>query len=119
MRFLLPAVLVTALTSSSGEAADNYTAAGLGAVSCGAWTAARRDRQAGDVEQWILGFLTGMADLAASVPVQSKMDPLSGVDAEAVWAWVDNFCRAHPLEKVVRAGEAFATAHPEDTSRKR
>ena len=52
-------------------------------------------------EQWLLGFLTGTADLAATPGViePGKLDPLRGVDAEAVWAWVDNYCHAHPLAK--------------------
>jgi hypothetical protein len=112
MRFLLPAVLVIVLISSAiSSAAEAYTSAGSGTASCGAWTAARRDRQALNLEQWILGFLTGVADLAASrgVTVPGKVDPLNGVDVQAVWAWVDNFCHAHPLETVIEAGEAFAT----------
>jgi hypothetical protein len=112
MRLLLMALGV-ALMTGSAAAAEKYISGGLGTASCGAWTAARRDRQALGYEQWLLGFLSGFADLAASdCPCPAKMDPLRGVDAQGVWAWIDNFCRAHPLDEGLEAGEAFAAAHP-------
>ncbi len=39
-------------------------------------------------------------------------DPLRGVDAEGVWAWIDNYCHTHPLEMIERAGTEFVSAHP-------
>jgi hypothetical protein len=39
-------------------------------------------------------------------------DPLKGVDAEGVWAWMDNHCRAQPLITIIDAAVAFAKTHP-------
>jgi hypothetical protein len=37
---------------------------------------------------------------------------LNGVDAQGVWAWIDNYCHANPLDEVSGAAEAFVNAHP-------
>lgn len=59
-------------------------------------------------EQWVLGFLSGVGYAAN----QDGIDPLNGVDDQGVWAWVDNYCRNHPLNLVVTAAAAFRVAHP-------
>jgi len=78
---------------------------GSGTISCGTWTAWRRSGQAAHAEQWILGFLSGIG-------YEGVGDPLNGVDANAVWAWMDNYCQANPLDAIVKAGAAFNAAHP-------
>ena len=49
------------------------------------------------IEQWVAGFLSGMA------VKQSGSDFLNGLDAEAVFGWLDNYCSAHPLERISNA----------------
>lgn len=96
-RVILAAVLVT----GTAEARDTFAGwTGAGSISCGAWSAARRDRVAQATEQWLLGFLTGVAygSMAASGP-----NPLAFTDPEGAWAWIDNYCREHPIEDVTRA----------------
>ena len=34
---------------------------------------------------------------------QSGSDFLNGLDAEAVFGWLDNYCSAHPLERISNA----------------
>jgi hypothetical protein len=36
-----------------------------------------------------------------------------GVDAEAVFSWMDTYCRAHPLVILGEAAEAFVQEHPD------
>ena len=99
------------LACTSAEAA-HYMAMGAGTLSCGSWTAARSYQQSLpqklEVETWILGFLSGIGFEGTSI----GDDPLQGVDAQAVWAWVDNFCRANPPATIANAGGAFAHEHP-------
>ncbi len=38
-----------------------------------------------------------------------EVDPLH---AKGVWAWIDNYCQAHPIEMITTAAEAFNRAHP-------
>jgi hypothetical protein len=85
------------------------TIIGAGPDSCEIWTA---DHQAasvdwvGDVE-WILGFLSGIG-----IGSSGAFDPLHGLEASAVVAWMDSYCLDHPLEQITDAGQAFVRAHP-------
>jgi hypothetical protein len=104
----LVTLLLILMTGAADAQQKNFVARGAGNVSCGAWTAARRSESASSHEQWVLGFLSG---LGAGVEV-SGLDPLKGVDPEGVWAWVDNYCQAKPLDALLTAAEAFARTHP-------
>lgn len=102
IRMILASVLMT-----SAAQAQEYRAIGVGTMSCGSWTAARRTQGADAfaLQQWVAGFLSGIG-------YQGPGNPLNGVDAEGVWAWIDNYCRSHPLDKIRMAAEAFDTEHP-------
>ena len=99
-------ILVVCLMARPAEA--GYLAIGRGNGSCGAWTTTRRAQQAQGYEQWILGFLSGVGWQGA----QSGINPLNGLDANGVWAWLDNYCQVHPLDPLVEAAAALARAHP-------
>ena len=43
---------------------------------------------------WALGYVSG-----ANVFFTEGKDSLKEVDADAIWSWLDNYCRSHPLEK--------------------
>ena len=102
--------------------ASAYTSMGYGLQTCGWWTAQRNEPapaiQAGYAQSWILGFLTGNADITATLKmalpkaVGMPLDPLSGVDDLAVFAWIDNECHKHPLQNLLKTSEAFMAAHP-------
>ena len=79
--------------------------AGLGNAPCEAWTAVRHGQHKMDFEQWILGFLSG-AGFAAH-----DKNPLHGRNPDAVWAWIDNYCTAHPLNRIADGGAAFVLDH--------
>jgi hypothetical protein len=106
---LAVAMLAPALLISSAEAAQpgEYRAIGVGNISCGSWTALRRQGQASLPEQWILGFLSGIG-----YDSTGRDDPLNGVDADAVWAWMDNYCHGNPLDHIATAAAAFDAIHP-------
>jgi hypothetical protein len=109
MRFRLPTVLAVALMIGSAEA-EAYTIAGLGNSSCGTWTTARREQRAASYEQWVLGFLNGIG--FKSVSASGGGDPLNGLDTDAVWAWVDNYCQANPLDPIWTAAVQLSLEHP-------
>jgi hypothetical protein len=44
------------------------------------------------IEFWALGFVSGNNWGA-------DKDYFNGVDASAIWAWLDNYCQAHPFER--------------------
>jgi hypothetical protein len=100
------------LISFAAEAAQpgKYNLLGTGNSSCGSWTAWRRERrpEAWFAEQWILGFLSGVGYVRG---VYGR-NPLNGVDADAVWTWMDIHCQANPLDTIEASTAAFATIHP-------
>jgi hypothetical protein len=81
---------------------------GAGLAPCGTWTADRaaRDIGASEGETWVGGYLSGAAFWG------SNLDPMKGIDAKAAWAWVEDYCRAHPLDKIIDAANAFIQEHP-------
>jgi hypothetical protein len=86
---------------------QRYHALGVGVgVSCGAWQEARRARnvQAIGQESWVLGYVSASNAFAVAT---TQNDFLAAVDAEAIWAWLDNYCRQHPLEKLAKATDAL------------
>lgn len=63
-----------------------------GVRSCGTWIEQRAtkgfDRLA--TEAWLVGFLSGGA-------LSTNMNVLQGTDNASLFAWIDNYCRANPL----------------------
>jgi hypothetical protein len=102
-------LIVTAATLMSvrAEADQTYTVVGQGTLSCGAWMTARQERSAFGIQQWVLGFLSGVAFMGAP-----KIAPLESTDGPGVWAWIDNYCHAHPVETVSGAATVFRYVHP-------
>jgi hypothetical protein len=113
LRLLLLIVLAVLLFSSSARAQGTYRAVGEGGVSCGTWTAERANNPAElywlSESAWVLGFLSGVGYEGAG-----DVDPLRGVDAKGVEAWLDNYCRTHPLQTLVDAAGTFVIEHPNE-----
>ena len=92
------------LGTSEGIAQRIY---GAGSVSCGDWLKYRDQKMLGEQYQaqaWIDGLISGInlaksngPDLFASFPGK-----------EGMYAWIDNYCRSKPLDKLVSAGMALA-----------
>ena len=87
-----------------------YALLGSGDASCTAWTAARRTPRGLDAamqEQWVVGFLSGIGSM-----VLGELDPLHGLKADAVYDWVNGYCRDHPAETIEAAARVFIQEHP-------
>jgi hypothetical protein len=67
------------------------------ANSSGVWTQARQSRNANQLAQWISGYLSGL-NMETDYP-----DALLGTDYNGLMAWIDNYCRSNPLDKIVIA----------------
>ncbi len=74
--------------------------------SCGAWLENRRSSSYNTMRYWALGYLSGAATFSRD------LDPLAGVDAEALFHWLDNYCRIHPIDRFVDALHVFILEHP-------
>src|SRR4051794_9442374 len=84
-------VLLLCLDSASPANATKVKELGAGVGgSCGTWLRDRRSSSwlyAGD---WALGFLSGAASAL-------NRDLLAEVDADDIFAWLDNYCRQNPM----------------------
>lgn len=110
----LTTLVMSAIPAYSGTALD------LGANPCGKWSEARRVR-GGPAEAtqtaWVFGYLSAAAatldgEARGAVflgkndqTLIEKADILNPklIDANAISAWLDKYCRAHPLEKIADA----------------
>jgi hypothetical protein len=72
---------------------------GAGGHSCGTWLETRQNQDAARVgrESWVLGYVSGANSS------KDGDDFLVEPDAQAIFAWLDNYCRQHPLERLVKA----------------
>jgi hypothetical protein len=102
-RLIIVSLVIAALWAGTANA---VTAIGLGMESCGSWTEARRTRTSFGYEQWVVGFMSGVAGALND-------NLFDGKDAQGVWGWVDSYCRAHPLEMLaVATAELINTIQP-------
>ena len=68
-----------------------------GSTNCGDWVA-NLDVQK---KSWLLGYLSGLA-------VGRQQDILKETSNESIFLWMDNYCKANPLENVIHAGNILS-----------
>ena len=95
------------LSSATPAASADIIISGAGTSSCGTWTAERRARSA---TATVYPVGVGLSERRRSLG--AGLNPMKGTDAPPVWAWMDNYCQAHPLIAIVDAAYAFVQAHP-------
>lgn len=69
--------------------------------SCGYWSEQRRQTTGRSQmwEGWILGFISGLNVFGAN---NGNVAP--GLQADGLLGWIDQYCSAHPLDRVTLAG---------------
>ena len=106
MRILVVILFLVAAKSlvASAWGAGGKLYIGDGSNSCGAWTEERaRDNQRVQLwKGWLLDFVSG-------ANIYGNSDILAGADAQAIYGWVDNYCRAHPLDRVFDGAVALVS----------
>jgi hypothetical protein len=100
---LLLAVIIS-LVGGPSNAEQGVLVIGYQTTTCGTWTKERRGASLSRAayEGWITGFLSGWA-----IAQKPTRNPLADLDSEAVLAWTDNYCSAHPLDILSVAGVAL------------
>jgi hypothetical protein len=98
------------------EAKEGWEAFGVGTKSCAEWTRAEAERRpissggimltemGSDITaqtQWITGFLTAYNYYQSATPNVAE-----GTDINGVFARIDTYCAAHPLDPIARAAIA-------------
>jgi hypothetical protein len=108
VRAMLIVISMVLMTNQVSAQASDYHAMGVGvAVSCGAWVERRKTQSGAAVEQaWVLGYVSASN---ATIVAMGQNDVLAGVDVPAISAWLDNYCRQHPLEKLAKATDALVS----------
>ena len=93
-------VLASALVSTSGYGGD--TVIGAGTNSCGAWTKAIDEDPSlhSQRQVWVLGFLSGVNAIW-------QKDILVEYDGEDLIAWIDNYCKENPLDRIASAASSL------------
>jgi hypothetical protein len=100
---VIAAALLCAANLGSAQPADPSKGVGpitygAGTRSCGNWLADRGNIH--DVEiEWVLGWLSASSTWISGLTPSS----LRQTDADAVSAWVDKYCREHPLDRIAKA----------------
>jgi hypothetical protein len=86
-------VLLFAASSGSAQAAP-FMMYGVGAESCGTWLAERKGTNWYNEGQWVLGWVSAAGNYTGH---------LRKSDSDALAAWVDKYCREHPLDNLTVA----------------
>ncbi|TIX15217.1 MAG: hypothetical protein E5V41_16595 [Mesorhizobium sp.] len=105
MKTIAAILLATCVVQPAAARPVHYIGAGSTAT-CGKWLNYRQTGTADGVGNWVLGYLSGAADWT------DTLDPLNGLDSDAVLFWLDNYCSSHPLEYLTTALGAFVRQHP-------
>jgi hypothetical protein len=94
-------VLVAGLVSISTPTFAQGTR--LGVATCGEWIQerARQSILSTAYEFWLLGYLSG-------VSVALGVRFLPSTNAASIEAWMDNYCRANPLDSVGEGADKLA-----------
>ena len=98
---LAAAALFYALTANA------QTVTSFGSPDCGQWVKLQRPAD----RAWLLGYLSGMNHLWASLARLNKNMPPAGMDpldalssADQAYVWMDNYCQKNPLKRVSDGG---------------
>jgi len=92
------ATLATAvlLVTNLNGIAEARMQRGVGGYTCGTWTEARQSNspERTALSNWVIGYVNGVNMR------ESQQDILLRTDPNAIVAWMDNYCGAHPLDQV-------------------
>jgi len=96
----LALVLILASGISAGQTIRVETA-----EDCGEWIKARKLKRSSPHEARLIGLLDGMA-IGRMIEIwKAQGNPMS---KEQVYSWMDSYCQANPLSKVVIGAEELA-----------
>ncbi len=107
MKRLILAAIVSLALCGPGLAKDdkgNYIIVGAGTLSCGAWLEKREkeDWESRLLLEWVHGYISSHNEY-----VEGMANVIEGVGIDSLNAWIDDYCRNHPLEDLHIAAEAL------------
>jgi hypothetical protein len=103
MKLKLIAALIALTVSSPVFAYKVIEYEAIGYVDCGQWLS-RNDKDLSSIStgSWLAGFMTGLN--ASDAKDGQDRDSLQKVSADRIFLWMDNYCKANPLESVATGG---------------
>lgn len=108
---LVTLILIQVLTLPLAQAQVNIR----GVVSCGTWLKERARGSDSYETIWIIGHLSGLA-VGLNRNFWGRVG-VNSLDNESVFFWMDNYCRANPLQNLaVGALDLFFERCPTDKS---
>lgn len=107
MRYALIVGLVW-LSSALPVMARDYMIRGSGTKSCGKWVEDHQKQTMAGLadDSWLMGYITAVN---AHVLTKSS-DIAAGTDLAGMVGWMNNHCRAHPLDSVDTAANELVLA---------
>jgi hypothetical protein len=111
-------IAVVAVLCVGTANATPYTIYGGGTESCGQWIASANNGTRGWLLSWVLGWVTAAGHYGVGA-MYAKSPALQDSDADAIAAWLDNYCSTHSLDKMPKAVDALVQelAHRESGRR--
>lgn len=95
MKARIAAVALTSLLCGTVNAQP--MAYGVGTQGCGKYVAATDQAKRGD-SQAVYQYLAWMAGFVSHASLLDGVEYFEGSDTDSVQLWLENYCRAHPLE---------------------
>jgi len=94
--------------AAPARAGNEYVIFGAGSRPCGSWLQVRSQvlPDSAILQSWVLGYITSINANLLSV----SRDVTGGVEPDALYSWIDNYCATHPLDSVARAASAMVDA---------
>lgn len=87
-------VLASAMSMGVCAQGMNY---GYGTQGCGKYVAAIEDAKRGDTANLYL-FVSWMQGFVSFASLKNDTDYLKNVDRESIQLWLENYCKANPLD---------------------
>jgi hypothetical protein len=101
------AIAMAVLSTSTTSGAAAKAIMGFGLQSCGSWIDWREHGKSlvrTAAEAWVAGYLSGL-NFGGDPGLP---DILLGADPPALRAWIDKYCREHPLDHLSKATETLS-----------
>jgi hypothetical protein len=100
--------LAALLMAPEPAAADTAAILGTGNRSCPAWLQDSAANSWGALidHAWVQGYITAFNKYTDNADSQNG-DISAGIDVAGLFAWIDRYCQAHPLDNLARASGAL------------
>jgi hypothetical protein len=90
-------------TSAAEPASEPSMILSNGTITCGGFLSDSVPTQAADTE-WVLGYISGRNTESST---GSRMAGTSFTAPQSAFAWLQNYCRTHPFDRLAEAADAM------------